>query len=58
MYPKTMLVRFAEMYRAGALYKEIAKELGIDPSTCTLWRRELGMPKRRRGPRRGIRREA
>ncbi len=58
MYPKQTLDRFAELFKAGLSYSEIAKELRIDRRTAQRWRVECGFPRRKRGPKKGMRREA
>jgi hypothetical protein len=43
---------FCERHMAGVLYRDIAGELGISPRTASNWAREMGLPRRKGGPRR------
>lgn len=43
---------FCERHMAGVLYKDIANELGISLRTAGYWAEEMGLPRRRGGPRR------
>jgi transposase len=43
---------FCERHLAGALYSDIAKELGISLRTASNWAHEMGLPRRTGGPRR------
>jgi transposase len=43
---------FCERHMAGVLYRDIAKTLGISPRTASNWAREMGLPRRKGGPRR------
>jgi hypothetical protein len=43
---------FCERYSAGIPYKVICRELGISLRTASNWAREMGLPRRRGGPRR------
>ena len=40
---------FTELHTGGASYRAIAKELRVNPRTLLRWRKELGLPGRRRG---------
>jgi uncharacterized protein YjcR len=51
---KSDLIRqkFHELHSAGLPYADITKELGISVRTASNWAREMGLPRRRGGPRR------
>ena len=51
---KSDLIRqkFHELHNAGLTHAEIAKELGISQRTASNWAKEMGLPRRRGGPRR------
>jgi uncharacterized protein YjcR len=40
---------FPEMWASGASYVQIRKKLGISMRTIAYWRKELGLPNRKRG---------
>ena len=42
---------FWERYLAGVPYRDICRELGISKRTAGNWAREMGLPRRRGGPR-------
>lgn len=42
---------FCEQHVAGVPYRDIAKELGISLRTASYWAREMGLPRRKGGPR-------
>jgi len=50
---KSDLIRqkFHELHNAGVTHADIAKQLGVSPRTVTNWAREMGLPRRRGGPR-------
>jgi len=50
---KSDLIRqkFHELYSAGLSYADIVKELGICLRTLGYWAEEMGLPRRRGGPR-------
>jgi hypothetical protein len=50
---KSDLIRqkFHELHSAGLTYADITKELAISPRTASNWAREMGLPRRRGGPR-------
>jgi transposase-like protein len=43
--------KFAELHGLGWTYAEIAKVLGVTTRALFKWRKELGLPKRKRGRR-------
>jgi hypothetical protein len=43
---------FCERYSAGVPYRDICRELGISKRTAGNWVREMGLPRRKGGPRR------
>jgi Homeodomain-like domain len=43
---------FFERYTSGVSYMDICRELGICKRTAGNWAREMGLPRRRGGPRR------
>ncbi len=43
---------FCERYLSGVLYRDICKELGISLRTASNWAQEMGLPRRKGGPRR------
>jgi len=47
--------KFRELYALGWTYKEIARALGVTRRTLYNWRRDLGLPNRRRGRRSNVR---
>jgi hypothetical protein len=51
---KSDLIRqkFHELHSAGLPYSEITKQLGISPRTASNWVQEMGLPRRKGGPRR------
>ncbi len=57
-YPRLTVERFAEKYAAGKTYQQISAEMCITVQTLARWARDLGLPRRRRGARKGARREA
>jgi hypothetical protein len=52
MKPDTIRSKFYEQYTAGVTYEEIVEELGISKRTASNWAREMGLPRRKGGPRR------
>lgn len=42
---------FCERHLAGVPYKDICRELGISLRTASNWAAEMGLPRRRGGPR-------
>jgi hypothetical protein len=43
---------FCEHYLAGIPYRDICREIRISKRTAGNWAREMGLPRRRGGPRR------
>jgi hypothetical protein len=43
---------FCERHLAGVPYSEISKELEVSLRTASYWAEEMGLPRRRGGPRR------
>jgi hypothetical protein len=52
MKSDTIRSKFYELYTAGVTYEEILEELGISLRTASNRAREMGLPRRRGGPRR------
>jgi transposase len=52
MKSDTIRSKFYELYTAGVTYEEIVEELGISMRTASNWAQEMGLPRRRGGPRR------
>ena len=50
---KSNLIRqkFHELHSAGLTHVEITQQLGISPRTASNWAREMGLPRRKSGPR-------
>jgi hypothetical protein len=44
--------KFHELHSAGLTHAEITKRIGISPRTASNWARQMGLPRRRGGPRR------
>jgi transposase len=42
---------FCERHLAGVLYRDISKELEISLRTASNWAQEMGLPRRKGGPR-------
>jgi uncharacterized protein YerC len=57
MYSKLTLERFAAKFAEGKTYQEISDEMGISKVTLYAFRKELNLPRRKHGPRAGVRRD-
>jgi len=53
MKSKSVRASFAEAYARGLTFNEIAKAVGVSRRTATYWAREMGLPRRKHGPKSG-----
>ena len=52
MKSDTIRSKFYELYTSGVSYNEIVEEIGVSKRTASNWAREMGLPRRKGGPRR------